>query len=136
MLIYLCSSSHGDGHAARDAAVMRRLRRLCPEWTLVMSSGLPSPVLTLLLGDTAIQQRACQWDVGMVQADALGVECAATLNALDQLEQRLPHLIEAELNWLASQGQPVLIVGDIPPAAAALAPVSYTHLTLPTKRIV
>ena len=121
MLIYLCSSSHGYGHAARDAAVMRRLRRLCPEWTLVMSSGLPSPVLTLLLGDTAIQQRACQWDVGMVQADALGVDCAATLSALDQLEQRMPHLIEVEVNWLASQGQPVLIVGDIPPAAAALA---------------
>ena len=63
MLIYLCSSSHGYGHAARDAAVMQRLSRLRPEWTLVMSSGLPSPVLTLLLGDTAIQQRACQWDV-------------------------------------------------------------------------
>lgn len=121
MLIYFCSSSHGYGHAARDAAVLQRLRRLRPDWTLVMSSGLSSPVLKLLLGDAAIQQRSCQWDVGMVQADALGVDCAATLSALDQLEQRLPHLIEAEANWLASQGQPVLIVGDIPPAAAALA---------------
>ena len=41
MLIYLCSSSHGFGHAARDAAVLQQLRRLRPEWTLVMSSGLP-----------------------------------------------------------------------------------------------
>ena len=121
MLIYLCSSSHGFGHAARDAAVLQQLRRLRPEWTLVMSSGLPSPILQLLLGDAAIEQRCCQWDVGMVQADALGVDCAATLSALDQLEQRLPAFIEAEAVWMASQGQPVLIIGDIPPAAAALA---------------
>ena len=121
MLIYICSSSHGFGHAARDAAVLQELRRLRPEWTLVMSSGLPAAVLSLLLGDASIQQRPCQWDVGMVQADALGVNQAATLNALDKLHQGVPHLIEAEANWLASQGQPLLIVGDIPPAAAALA---------------
>ena len=120
MLIYTCSSSHGFGHAARDAAVLQELRRLRPEWTLVMSSGLPAAVLKLLLGDSSIHQRSCQWDVGMVQADALGVDCAATLSALDQLEQRLPALIEAEASWLASQGQPVLVLGDIPPAAAAL----------------
>ena len=121
MLIYFCSSSHGFGHAARDAAVLQQLRRLRPDWTLVMSSGLSSSVLSLLLGDASIQQRSCQWDVGMVQADALGVDSAATLSALDQLEQRLPALIDAEASWLKSQGQPVLILGDIPPAAAALA---------------
>jgi len=121
VLIYFCSSSHGFGHAARDAAVLQQLRRLRPEWTLVMSSGLPSPVLNLVLGDSAIEQRSCQWDVGMVQADALGVDCATTLRALDELEQRVPALIEAEALWLASQEQPVLIIGDIPPAAAALA---------------
>ena len=121
MLIYLCSSSHGFGHAARDAAVLQELRRLRPEWTLVLSSGLPAAVLGVLLGDASIQQRPCQWDVGMVQADALGVDQAATLSALDQLEQSLPALIEAEAQWLTAQGQPVLILGDIPPAAAALA---------------
>nr|WP_284499929.1 hypothetical protein [Synechococcus sp. MU1648] len=120
-MIYTCSSSHGFGHAARDAAVLQVLRRLRPEWTLVMSSGLPPPVLKRLLGDSSIQQRSCHWDVGMVQADALGVNRAATLTALDLLEQRLPALIEAEASWLAAQEQPVLIFGDIPPAAAALA---------------
>ena len=121
MLIYFCSSSHGFGHAARDAAVLQQLRRLRPEWTLVMSSGISSSVLSLLLGDASIQQRSCQWDVGMGQADALGVDSAATLSALDQLVQRLPTLIDDEASWLMSQGQPVLILGDIPPAAAALA---------------
>ena len=121
MLIYLCSSSHGFGHAARDAAVLQELRRIRPEWTLVMSSGLPAAVLNLLLGDPSIQQRSCQWDVGMVQADALGVNPAATLSALEALDQRLPALIDEEVRWLAAQQQPVLILGDIPPAAAALA---------------
>ena len=121
MLIYLCSSSHGFGHAARDAAVLLELRRLRPEWTLVISSGLPTPVLNLLLGDPSIQQRTCQWDVGMVQSDALGVNQAATLTALDALGQRLPALIDEEVRWLEAQEQPVLILGDIPPAAAPLA---------------
>ena len=121
MLIYACSSGHGFGHAARDAAVLQELRRLRPEWMLVMSSALPAPLVNLLLGDPAIQHRRVQWDVGMVQADALGVNPAATLTALDQLEQRLPAVIEVEANWLASQGKPVLVLGDIPPAAAALA---------------
>ena len=121
MLIYTCSSSHGFGHAARDAAVLQQLRRLQPDWTLVMSSGLPTAVLDLLLGDPSIHQRSCQWDVGMVQADALGVNRAATLTALDALEHRLPMLIEKEARWLESQGQPVLILGDIPPAATTLA---------------
>ena len=121
MLIYTCSSSHGYGHAARDAALLQQLRRLQPDWTLVMSSGLPTSVLNLLLGDPSIQQRPCQWDVGMVQADALGVNQAATLTALDALEQQLPVLIEEEARWLESQEQPVLILADIPPAATALA---------------
>ena len=108
MLIYLCSSSHGFGHAARDAAVLLELRRLRPEWTLVISSGLPTPVLNLLLGDPSIQQRTCQWDVGMVQSDALGVNQAATLTALDALGQRLPALIDEEVRWLEAQEQPVL----------------------------
>ena len=40
MLIYVCSSSHGFGHAARDAAVLQQLRILRPDWRLVMSSAI------------------------------------------------------------------------------------------------
>jgi len=121
VLIYTCSSSHGFGHAARDAAVLQQLRLLRPDWTLVLSSGLSPLVLNLLLGDASIQQRPCCWDVGMVQADALGVNRAATLSALDALEHRLPGLVEQEARWLEAQSQPVLILGDIPPAAHSLA---------------
>ena len=50
MLIYVCSSSHGFGHAARDVAVLQQLRRLRPNWQLVLSSRAPSALLRLLLG--------------------------------------------------------------------------------------
>ena len=121
MLIYVCSSSHGFGHAARDAAVLQQLRRLRPDWRLVMSSQVRPSFLSLLLGDGEIEQRSCRWDVGMVQADALGSDPSATLIALAELDARLPGQIQSEARWIREQGLPVLILGDIPPAAAQLA---------------
>ena len=121
MLIYVCCSSHGFGHAARDAAVLQQLRRLRPDWRLVMSSQVSPGFLSLLLGDREIEQRPCRWDVGMVQADALGSDPSATLIALAELDARLPGQIQSEARWIRKQGLPVLILGDIPPAAAQLA---------------
>ncbi len=121
MLIYVCSSSHGFGHAARDAAVLQQLRRLRPDWRLVMSSLVSPGFLSLLLGDEHIEQRLCRWDVGMVQADALGSDPSATLIALAELDARLSEQVQAEASWIRTQGRPVLILGDIPPAAAELA---------------
>ncbi|MEY3768662.1 MAG: hypothetical protein RLZZ11_1732 [Cyanobacteriota bacterium] len=37
------------------------------------------------------------------------------------MQQRLPDQIEAEARWLRAQRQPVLVLGDVAPAAAALA---------------
>ena len=121
MLIYVCSSSHGFGHAARDAAVLQQLRRLRPDWRLVLSSAVDSRFLRVLLGDDAIEQRSCRWDVGMVQADALGSDPTATLKALAALDLALPKLIDEEARWIAAQGTSPVVLGDVPPAAADLA---------------
>ena len=121
MLIYVCSSSHGFGHAARDAAVLQQLRRLRPDWRLVLSSAVDSRFLRVLLGDDAIEQRSCRWDVGMVQADALGSDPTATLKALAALDLALPKLIDEEARWIAAQGTSAVVLGDVPPAAADLA---------------
>ena len=104
MLIYLCSSTHGFGHAARDVAVLQQLRRLRPNWQLVLSSRAPSALLRLLLGTATIAVRSCRWDVGTIQADALGVDAAATLLALEELQQQLPEQIEQEAAWIEAQG--------------------------------
>ena len=121
MLIYICSSSHGFGHAARDVAVLRALQRLRPDWTLVLSCDVSPGFLRLVLGDADVLLRRCRWDVGMVQDDALGVNPQATLHALADLDRQLPDLIERESAWIINQGQPVCILGDVPPASADLA---------------
>ena len=121
MLIYACISSHGFGHGSRTAAVLSQLHRLRPDWQLVLSTALPSSFLNTALGAVPFQQRLCQWDVGVVQSDALSSDPAATLVALEELEARLPQQLESELAWLEAQAEPVLVLGDVPPAAALLA---------------
>ena len=121
MLIYVCSSSHGFGHAARDAAVLQALHQRRPEWRLVFSSKLPPAVLQLLIGIPSIEIRSLQWDVGMVQADALGSNPEGTIEALEDLEQWLPNQVLAEVCWIREQGEKVVILADIPPSAAELA---------------
>ena len=120
MLIYVCSSSHGFGHAARDAAVLQELHQLRPDWRLVFSSKLPPAVLRLLIGIPSVEIRSLQWDVGMVQADALGSDPEGTLKALERLEQVLPDQLRDEARWIRAQGEEVLILADIPPSAADL----------------
>ena len=81
----------------------------------------PERFLALALGTTVYERRPCAWDVGVAQADALGVDPAATLAALTDLEARLPAQLEREARWLAQQGEPALVLADIAPAAALLA---------------
>jgi hypothetical protein len=121
VLIVACISSHGFGHGSRSASVLTALHRLRPHWRLVLSTALPPQFLATAFGPVPYQHRPCQWDVGVLQADALGSDPQATLLALEALERRLPAQLERELAWLRSQGEPVLVLGDVPPAAALLA---------------
>jgi len=121
VLIYVCLSSHGYGHASRTAAVLAELVRLRPDWHVVLSTMVSPAFLGLSLGSVPHRIRPCRWDVGVVQADALGVDPEGTLEALERLDGELPAQLEREAAWLASQGEPALILADVPPAAALLA---------------
>jgi hypothetical protein len=121
VLIYACISSHGFGHGSRTASVLSQLHRLRPDWRLVLSTALPETFVATAFGPMPLEQRRCQWDVGVLQADALGSDPQATLLELAQLEQRLPALLEQECHWLREQAEPVLVLADVPPAAALLA---------------
>ena len=121
MLIVACVSSHGYGHGSRVAAVLTALHDLEPSWRLVLSTGLPEAFVKLAFGSVAFERRLHRWDVGMVQADALEVDPEATLVALEALDAELEARISAETDWLRRQRQPVLVLGDVPPAAALLA---------------
>ncbi len=97
------------------------LAALKPDWRLVLSTALPEAFLQLSMGDVPFEHRLCRWDVGVIQADALGADAAATLAALHDLQLDLPELVEREARWLEAQHQPILVLGDVPPAAARLA---------------
>lgn len=121
MLIYACISSHGFGHGSRSVAVLAELAALRPDWRLVLSTALPEYFLRLTMGPVRFERRPCRWDVGVIQADALGADPEATLQALEQLERELPPQLDQELAWLRAQAEPVVIMADVPPAAALLA---------------
>ncbi len=121
MLIYACVSAHGFGHGSRTAAVLEALHRLEPSWQLVLSTALPDRFLDGALAGVPHRRRRCRWDVGVIQADALGADAPATLAALARLEQHLPAQLEQERAWLAQQPGPRLLLADVPPAAADLA---------------
>ncbi|MGC6483629.1 MAG: hypothetical protein ACON4T_08720 [Synechococcus sp.] len=121
MLVYLALSSHGFGHAARQAAVLAALHALHPQWRLVVSCALNPAVLTVMFHGLPLEWRTVRWDVGMVQKDALSCDPAATLAALEQLDRDLPEPIDQELAWIQAQGMPVVVLADIPPSAARLA---------------
>ena len=121
MLIVACVSGHGYGHGSRVSSVLTALHALEPSWRLVLSTSLPRTFLELALGDVPFEHRKCRWDVGVIQADALGADGPATLAALEQLEIELPQQLEREVAWIRAQNQPVLVLGDVPPAAAELA---------------
>ena len=121
MLLYVCNSSHGFGHGSRTAAVLAELASRRPDWRLVVSSGLPDAFLDLAYGPVRHERRSCRWDVGMVQSQALGCDPIATLVALEELQRELPARIAAEAAWITAQSEPVLVLADVPPAAALLA---------------
>ena len=121
MLIYACVSGHGFGHGSRVAAVLTALHQQKPSWRLVLSTPLAPAFLQLAFGSASFEQRPCRWDVGVIQADALGADAKATLAALQQLDRQLPAQIDAEARWIRAQHEPVLVLGDVAPAAAALA---------------
>jgi len=101
--------------------MLKQLHSLCPEWTLVISTMVDRRFLELAFRDIPVVLRPVQWDVGMLQADALGSDPSATLKALRDLEDDLPRRLNQEVAWITRQDRPVLVIGDIPPVAAALA---------------
>lgn len=125
MLIIACISSHGYGHGARVAALLGALHRQQPDCRFVLSTALAPAFLAQVFQGVPFEQRHCPWDVGVVQADALGSDPEATLIALEKLERELPALLEREAAYLRplleSHPGPALVLGDVPPAAALLA---------------
>jgi Predicted glycosyl transferase len=110
-------TGHGFGHAVRsnlviqalsaDSEVRIHVRTTAPEWLFY------HPSLSVSYESRAI-------DVGIIQPNSLHMDLAATVQACSELHNRLPVLIEQEIEFLKRQNVQ-LIIGDIPPACFEIA---------------
>ena len=124
MLIVACISGHGYGHGSRVAALLAALQKLEPHCRFVLSTPLPKKFLNQTFAAIPHIHHHCQWDVGVIQADALASDPLATLKALDELEPNLAAQVEKQvalITALRCPGEAALVLADVPPAAVLLA---------------
>jgi hypothetical protein len=112
-------SGHGFGHASREIEVMNAVAPLLPGWDIVVRSAVPRwlfdrtarPPLTLI-------DEPC--DTGVIQIDSLRLDERATISVAAAFYERLPQLVEAELQHLRRHDAR-LVIADAPPLACAAA---------------
>ncbi len=112
-------SSHGFGHAARAAAVMEKIKTICPETHFDIFTHVPQWFFADTLGN-GFTYHAYAADIGIVQRSPWEEDLSATLT---MLSQRLPFPID-EVTLLSEQVRDVgcqAILCDIAPLGIAVA---------------
>lgn len=118
-ILYVAITNHGFGHATRTAAVAAAIAKLCPEILLILVTTAPRWLLeSYIEGDFIYRPRA--FDLGVVQADSLIMDKAATLEKLQQIRAQQRSLVAGEVNFIR-QNRVSLMLADIPPLAAVIA---------------
>ncbi|MBU7587401.1 MAG: glycosyl transferase [Nostoc sp. TH1S01] len=111
-ILYVAITNHGFGHATRTASVAATIQKLCPDVLLIMVTTAPRWLLeSYIEGDFIHRPRA--FDLGVVQADSLTMDKAATLEKLLDIKKQQNSLIASEVNFIR-QNRVDLILADIP----------------------
>jgi hypothetical protein len=121
MKIVLYSSSHGFGHASRDAQVLRALHAAAPDVSLHWRTGVAPWFLADALREVPHERSHAVLDVGICQPHGTEQDLSATLAACTWLREQHAALVQAEVCFLESL-RPDYVVSDvagIPLAAAA-----------------
>jgi hypothetical protein len=117
-ILYVAITNHGFGHATRTASVAATIQQLCPDILLIMVTTAPRWLLeSYITGDFIHRPRA--FDIGVIQADSLTMDKAATLEKLQQIRTQQRSLVAGEVNFIR-QNRVGLILADIPPLAAVI----------------
>jgi hypothetical protein len=123
-ILYVATTGHGFGHATRMAAVVATIQRSRPDVLPVMVTMSPRWLLASYLEGDFIYRPRCL-DVGVIQADSLAIDQAATLEQLQDLQRRSRSLIAAEVDFIRQMsiknGQVALVLADTPWLAIAIA---------------
>ncbi|MBD2356597.1 glycosyl transferase [Tolypothrix sp. FACHB-123] len=118
-ILYIAITNHGFGHATRMASVAATIQKLCPEVLLIMVTAAPRWLLDCYIdGDFIHRPRA--FDLGVVQADSLTMDRAATLEKLLEIKKNQHSLIAGEVNFIR-QNRVHMILADIPFLASLIA---------------
>ncbi len=118
-VLYIAITNHGFGHAVRAASVAAEIQKLNPEILLILVTTAPRWLLeSYISGDFILRERAL--DVGVIQADSLKMDKAATLEKLQEIRKRQYAIAAGEVNFI-HLNRVGLILADIPPLAATIA---------------
>ncbi|MDJ0737006.1 MAG: glycosyl transferase [Nostocaceae cyanobacterium] len=118
-VLYIAITNHGFGHATRTAAVAATIQKLYPEVLLIMTTTAPRWLLeSYIEGDFIHRPRG--FDLGVVQADSLTMDKAATQEKLLSIQKNQNSIIASEVNFIR-QNRVNLILGDIPFLAGKMA---------------
>jgi len=117
--LYVAITDHGFGHATRTAAVVAEIQQQVPDLSVIIATTAPRWLLDSYISKDFIhRQRA--FDVGVVQADSLQLDKAATKFKINDIRDRSAEIIAEEVEFLKSK-QVDLIFADIPPLIAGIA---------------
>jgi hypothetical protein len=117
-ILYVAITNHGFGHATRTASVAAKIQQLCPEILLILVTTAPRWLLeSYIQGDFIHRPRG--FDIGVVQADSLTMDKAATLEKLHAIRTQQRSLVAGEVNFIR-QNRVGLILADIPTLAALI----------------
>ncbi|MGH7999311.1 MAG: glycosyl transferase [Brasilonema sp.] len=111
-ILYIAITNHGFGHATRTAAVAATIQKLCPEILLIIVSTAPRWLLECYIEGDFIQ-RPRAMDLGVVQADSLTMDKAATFEKLLEIKKHQNSIIASEVNFIR-QNRVNLILADVP----------------------
>lgn len=118
-IIYIAITNHGFGHTTRAACVAATIQKLCPDVLLIIVTTAPRWLLESYIdGDFIYRPRS--FDIGVVQADSLTMDKAATLEKLQEIKAKQRSIVASEVNFIR-QNRVSLILADIPPLAAIFA---------------
>ncbi|WP_448564541.1 glycosyl transferase [Trichothermofontia sp.] len=117
--LYVAITHHGFGHVTRTASVVAAIQARCPEILPILVTTAPRWLLESYLGEHFIH-RPWSFDVGVVQADSLNMDKAATLAKWADIRARATAIVAAEVGFI-NQNRVGLVLADIPPLAATIA---------------
>jgi hypothetical protein len=122
-ILYITITNHGFGHTTRTAAIAATIQKLYPEILLIIVTSAPRWLLECYIdGDFILRQR--EFDIGVVQADSLTMDKAATLAKLREIQKNQNSLIASEVNFIR-QNRVNLILADIPFLAAGFSKAAH-----------